>query len=152
MRIVVPDNLGSDLRLLPPDTYEGEIADLFIGESQTKQPKITIKYTLLSEYTGKREKDFQSCIGETVLDTFSLQPQAIWRLNDLYKAATGERLPASQEGFEKEEFEDMMKEALIGRRFSLLLDNEVVPTSGKEQTKVQEFTTIEIRKVKRSKK
>jgi hypothetical protein len=141
MRVVIPENLGGDLRLLPPDTYEAEVADIFVGESQAKQPKLTVKFTLLSEYTGPRGNDFQSCVGEVVLDTFSLQPQAIWRFNDFYKAATGERLAMGD--WDMEEFEAMMKEALIGRNFNLLLDNEVVPTTGAEQTKVQKFSAIE---------
>lgn len=141
MRVVIPENLGGDLRLLPPDTYEAEVVDVFVGESKTKQPKLTVKFTVTSEFTGPKDNNFQSCIGETVLDTYSLQPQALWRLNDLYKAATGERLKMGD--FDLEEFGQLMKESLVGKAFTLLLDNEVVPTTEVEQTKVQQFFALE---------
>ena len=141
MRVVIPENLGGDLRLLPPDTYEAEVVDVFVGESKTKQPKLTVKFTVTSEFTGPTDNNFQSCIGETVLDTYSLQPQALWRLNDLYKAATGERLKMGD--FDLEEFGQLMKESLVGKAFTLLLDNEVVPTTEVEQTKVQQFFALE---------
>jgi len=146
MRIVVPENLGGDLRLLPPDTYSSEIQDIFLGESQAKQPKVTIKHVLTSEYGGPRDDDFQSCIGEVVLDSFSLQTQAMWRLNDLYKEATGEKLPMGD--FSKEEFEAMLKEKLVGTRWNILVDTEEVP-GGREQTKIQQFSLIPNRKLKK---
>jgi hypothetical protein len=144
MRIVIPEEIGGSLRLLPPDTYEANLSDLFLGESQTKNPKVTLKFTITSEYTGKKDKDFQSCIGENILEMCSLQPQAVWKLNDYYKAATGERLPQGE--FDDEEFESMLKEALVGKSFRLLVDNEIVPTTGEERTKVQKFEIIEKRK------
>jgi hypothetical protein len=112
MRISIPENVGGELRVLPEDTYEASIQDLFYGLSQTKNPKITMKWVVQSEYSGKHDKDYQSTIGENVLESYSLQTKAVWKLNSLYKQITGEKLPMGD--YEPEEFTSMIKEALVG--------------------------------------
>lgn len=113
IKISIPENVGGELRVIPEDTYEVAIQDLFYGISKTsQQPKVTIKWVVQSEYSGKHDKDYQSTVGENVLEAYSLQPNAVWKLNSLYKLATGNRLPMGD--YEPEEFTSMIKDALIG--------------------------------------
>lgn len=124
MNIKVPENVGeSDLRMLPVTNplYEAVIADAFLGKSGTGNPKLTVKYTVTSEYTGPeaKAKDFESTVGATVIETFSLQEQAIWKLNDLFKKVTGDRIPAGE--MTEEQFLAAMKKALVGTKVTLLL-------------------------------
>lgn len=138
MKIIVPENVGSSLRVLPIDSYEVEIQELYMGESKQKLPKVVVKYIVQSEYSGTKDKDFQTCIGETVLETISLTEQAMWNLNDLYKGATGERIPKGD--FDPTEFETMLKEALIGARYTVLV--ELDTSQGDERTKIKKRTPI----------
>ena len=133
MRFVIPENMGSDLRLLPADTYSAEISDIFLGKSQSGQPKATVKYTITSEFTGKRGADFESTIGATTLETFSLQPQALFNINGLYKTANGTNIP--QGDFDEEQFLQVLKDGLIGKQFNLQLGVGVSP-SGNEKNDV----------------
>lgn len=124
MKISVPENVGGqDLRLLPVTNplYEATISDAFLGKSQSGNPKLTVRYTVTSEYTGPeaKEKDFESTIGAPVIETFSLQEQAIWKLNDLFKKVTGDRIPAEE--YDEEEFLNMIKKAIVGTKVTLLL-------------------------------
>ncbi len=116
MKIVVPKDLGGSLRNDLTGTFEAVIADMFLGESRAKQPKITARYILKSEMEGPHEG---TTIGETVLESFSLQEQAIWKLNDLYKLCAGERLP--QGDFDLQEFFEKVKEACVGKEVYLSL-------------------------------
>lgn len=136
MKIVIPENMGSDLRLIPDDSYNAVFADLFVGLSAAKKPKLTVKYVLTSEYTGKKDPKFKTCIGEAVLETFSLQPQAMFKINGLYKQVKGEDLPANREFNSEEDFAVFMKEVLAGAQFVLLL--ETVTNDGKERTDVRD--------------
>jgi hypothetical protein len=138
MKFVIPENVGSSLRVLPVDTYETQIQDIYLGESKEKKPKATIKFVTQSEYTGPRDKDFQSCVGETIIETVSLQAQAIWKLNDYFKGATGERLPQGE--FDEEEMLNMLKEGLVGSRWNLLVETDT--SQGDERTKVKKATPI----------
>jgi len=112
IKISVPENVGGELRVLPEDTYEAAIQDIFYGLSQSKQPKITVKWVIQSEYSGTKDKDYQSTVGENVLEAYSLQPNALWKLNTLYKTITGDRLP--QGDYEPDDFVQMLKDNLIG--------------------------------------
>jgi hypothetical protein len=88
------------------------IQEIFFGESKAGAPKLTVKWLITSEYTGKKDKDYSSTVGENILENFSLQEQALWNLNSLYKKATGERLPTGD--YQPEEFVGLLKEKLIG--------------------------------------
>ncbi len=140
MKYVVPTDIGSSLRVLPPDTYEAEITDVIFGESAQQKPKCTIIFTLKSDFTGLKGDDFRSCIGEKVIDTVSLQPQAMFKINDYFKAATGDRIPANEDGYDKAEFEELIKENLIGASMSVLLETD--SSQGDERTKVKKFTGL----------
>jgi hypothetical protein len=145
MKYVVPENVGgSDLRVLPEDTYEAEVQDIFFGLSGTNNPKATIKLVVQSEYSGRKDADFQTCVGETILETVSLQPQAMWKINDWYKGATGEpRIPEGE--YDDQQFESMLKEALVGARFNVLVETK--STNGNEMTVVKKFSAIQGKKV-----
>ena len=134
MQIHVPEDLGGKLRLLPDDIYKCAIQDMFLGTSKEGNPKLTLKWVLQSEYSGKHKKDYISTIGENVLETFSLLPQAMWNLNDLYKTVTGEQLPQGDYG--PEEFVALLKEQLLGVEMQLRLvtDN----ASGTDRSVVEE--------------
>jgi hypothetical protein len=119
MQVHVPEELGGSLRVLPEDTYDAVIQDMFLGVSKTGNPKLTVKWLVQSEYTGEKDEDYISTVGENVLETYSLQPQALWNLNDLYKSVTGDRLP--QGDYDEEEFLEMLKNALLGASMKIRL-------------------------------
>jgi len=150
MQIKVPETMGGgDVRVLPVTNplYEAELADVFIGKSSTGNPKATVKYVLTSEYEGKeaKAKDFESTIGAVVLETFSLQEQAIWNLNDLFKQCTGERLP--QGDFDEAEFGALLRDAMVGTAFHLLLKNEA-DNKGVEKTQVEKREKVEKKRLR----
>lgn len=133
IKITVPEDLGGELRVLPEDTYEASIQDIFYGMSKTSgAPKLTVKWVVQSEYSGKHGEDYVSTVGENVLEAYSLQPNALWKLNNLYKTTTGERLP--QGDYQPEEFVDMVKNALIGAE--CLIDVMTDSSQGRERSVV----------------
>jgi len=136
MQIHVPVDLGGDLRLLPDDTYEAAIQDFFLGKSKEGNPKLTCKWVITSEYTGKHGKGYVTTVGENVLDDFSLLPQALWRLNSLYKAITGEKIPHGD--YENEGFLELVKSALVGAsgHIELITDDG----SGEDRSKVNAWS------------
>lgn len=123
MKIRVPENPGGALRTFEDDTYDVAIMDMFHGQSKTGNAKLTVKYVIRSEYSGKHSKTYKSTVGENVLETFSLQEQAIWNLNDLHKQVTGENLP--QGDYDVEEFVQLIKDRLLGAegRLDLVQDS-----------------------------
>lgn len=131
MKIHVPEDLGGKLRVLPEDTYNAQIQDMFFGMSKTNNPKITCKWVITSESDQNPEGD-PPTTGENVLETFSLQPKAIWNLNDLYTEVTGNRLPKGD--FSPEEFTEMVKQELIGAE--LLIDVITDTGSGSERSQI----------------
>jgi len=124
MQIHVPEELGGSLRILPEDTYKAVIQDMFLGKSKSGNPKITVKWLIQSEYSGEKDENYISTIGENVLETYSLQPQALWNLNDLYKSITKDRLPMGD--YTEEEFLEMLKASLIGAsmKIRIITDND----------------------------
>lgn len=134
IKISVPEDLGGALRVLPEDTYEAAIQDLFYGISRTSsQPKVTLKWTVQSEYSGKHDKDYITTVGETVLESYSLQPKALWKLNNLYKLVTGDRLPHAD--YEPEEFVQMIKDSLVGSE--CVIDVATEEQNGSERSVVK---------------
>ena len=139
MKFVIPESIGSEVRVFPEDTYEFEIQDLFLGVSkQSQKPKITLKLICQTEYSGPKDANFKTTVGDPLLETISLQEQAIWKLNDYYKGATGERIPAGE--MDEEEFTAMLKEALIGSRWSILVKTDT--SQGDERSKVDKINAI----------
>jgi len=126
MRIIVPEDIGGELRKLK-GPCKATLDKIIIGKSKANQPKATFRYVITDDSQLKIPEGQPSAIGETVLETFSLQPQAMFRLNDLYKTVTGERLP--QGDFSHEEFEAALNDALAGTEWNLMLKLQV-PTDG----------------------
>lgn len=117
IKITIPKDFGGELKKLPEDTYEAVLQDLFGGLSQAKKPKITVKWLIQSEYSGDHGKDYESTIGQNVLESYSLQENAMWKLNGLYKQVTGDNLP--HKDFEMEELVEFLKDALKGQEFAI---------------------------------
>lgn len=135
MQISVPADLGGgDLRKLE-GVATAQISDLMFGKSRAGHPKLTIKYIITEEMDSIPDGE-PSAVGETVLETFSLQSKALWKLNNLYKEVTGERIP--QGDIDYEEFQSMLIDALIGQTFSLVLELEI-PGDG---SSTDERTTV----------
>jgi hypothetical protein len=133
MNITVPEAIGSsDLKVLPNGPCKAVIDKVMLGMSKGNQPKATVRWIVTSEMHPAGSKE--STIGEVVLETFSLQPQAIWNLNGLYKEATGERLP--QGDFPPVEFESMLNTALKGHEANLILEAEPAGPGGEDRSKV----------------
>jgi hypothetical protein len=152
MKIVVPDDIGGELRILPEETFESTITDIFLGTSAAKQPKLTFKHVLTSESPSLKDGD-PPCLGEIVLDTYSLQPQALFRLNTDFKKVTGSKIPASDspDGYDAEEFLLLMKETFMGTNWTIALETETNPNDGEERTKIKE-KMIQVRKGKAKKR
>ena len=132
MRITIPKDVGGELKVLPEGTCRAAIEGLSLGKSKENQPKVTVRYICLTELYPSDSKD--STIGERILETFSLQPQALWRINDLYKEATGENIP--QGDYEDLELQEILEGDLKGTEWNLLLETETY--EGREQTRVKE--------------
>ena len=134
MKISIPKDLGGELKTLPEGPCRAVIEGISLGKSKADQPKATVRYICLTELYPKDAPE--SSIGERVLETFSLQSQALWRINDLFKESTGENLP--QGDYEDAELQEILEEALKGTEWNLLLGTEEY--EGREQTKVLERT------------
>ena len=123
MQIHVPQDIqSSNLRIFTPGAYDIQLADIFYGTSNTGNPKQTFKYVVLSETEGVDDPDYISTVGENLLETFSLQPQALFRLNDVYNDVCKENLPMGD--YTPEEFTAVVKSALVGTVFRAVLDVE----------------------------
>ena len=134
MKISIPDNIGSNLRVLPVGPAEAVVDQLFLGTSKTGNPKVTVRYVVTSEMETE-DALAPTTVGENVLETYSLQPQALWRLNQVYKEVGGENLP--QGDYEEGVLEEMLNGTLKGTRWVLLLTTEL-NQEGKEYTSIQE--------------
>lgn len=146
MNITVPKDMGSDLRLMPEGAYEATIADVYMGVSQANQPKCTIKYTVTSE-AEDLPKGEDTTIGETVLETFSLQPQAMFRLNDLFKDVTGDRLPEGD--MTEEEFKNLLIENLKGEDMSIVVETKAGPKGDMTNVTARAHIKKKVRKRKK---
>jgi hypothetical protein len=125
MKVIVPEEIGGGgLRLLPAGVARATLEKIIMGKSKTGNPKATFRYTITDEMDGVAEDEL-STIGETVLETYSLQSQV-----------TGERLP--QGDFELEEFGEMLNDTLCGTEWDLLLEPQLPAdgSSDKERTTV----------------
>ncbi len=148
MNVKVPQDIGGgDLRMLPVTNplYEAQLSDIYLGKSGTGNPKATVKFIVTSDYEGPeaKAKDFEQTKGATILESYSLQEQAIWKLNDLFKKVTGERLPAGETT--EEEFLNMLKKALVGTDFKLLM--KIGKTNkGEERMEIEKMEVAEKRK------
>lgn len=136
MNIIIPENIGSELRVLE-GTAHVVLEKIIMGKSKANQPKVTFRYIIDEEMDGYGEDTgVQSAVGEHVLETFSLQPQAIFKLNEVYMQVTGERLPMGE--YTEDQFAQMLNEALTGTEFYLSLEAQLPAdgSSDKERTVV----------------
>lgn len=124
--VSVPENLSSGLRLLPEGPAEATVDKVMVGTSKKGMPKATFKY-IITEEMDNLPDDEPTAIGEAVLETFSLQSQALFKLNDAYKEVTGDRLKMGD--YSKEEIEALLNETFVGTSWTLMLQNQV-PTDG----------------------
>lgn len=140
MNIVVPEDIGSELRKLE-GVARAQIESILPGKSKSGNPKATVKYVITDEMDTIPDGE-ASAVGETVLETFSLLPKALWKLNALYKDVTGQRIP--QGDFSPEDFFEMLIEALVGKEFSLVLELQVPEdgSSTEERTVVTSRTFL----------
>ena len=122
MRIIVPEEIGSELKLLPEGVVRATLEKLMLGKSGSGYPKVTARYLITEEMEGVKEGE-PPTTGEVVLETFSLQPQAMFGLNSLYKAVTGERIP--QGDFSPEEFMADLDEKLTDTEWDLVLEQQI---------------------------
>jgi len=122
MNIKVPEDLGGELRLLPEGPARAVLEKIILGKSKKDKPKATFKYTITEEMDGVKEGE-PSTIGETVLETYSLQEQSMWKINGTFKEVTSERIP--QGDFTDAEFEAMLNEKLTGTEWTLMLEQKV---------------------------
>lgn len=126
MNIKVPEDLGSELRLLPEGPAKAVLEKIMLGKSKKQMPKATFKYTITEEMDGQKD-DEPSTVGETVLETYSLQENSMWKINGTFKEVTGERIP--QGDFDEKEFEAILNERLTGTEWTLMLEQQV-PSDG----------------------
>jgi hypothetical protein len=138
MEIHIPEDIGGGLRNLPEGTYGGTIQDLFIGTSKAGEPKLTVKWLITTEFTGKQEKGYVSTVGENVLENFSLQPQALWNLNTLYRDVKG--IDLAKGDYDAESLEAFLKEALLGVEANLLIEDDT--GSGEVRSKITQRVII----------
>jgi hypothetical protein len=135
MRITIPEDIDNSLKLLPNGHCTAILTNLVIGKSKTGNPKATAMYTVTSEMFEDPSEG--TTVGEKVLETFSLQPQALFNINGLYKSVTGENIP--QGDYDLEEFVNIVLEVVKGQEFNLILEGDITP-NGQQITKVAERT------------
>jgi len=130
--IHVPEEMGGgDLRLLE-GIARASLQKVLLGTSKANQPKATVKFILTEDMDGIKDGE-PSTIGEPVLESFSLQPQAMWKINDLYKAVMGANI--EHKDYTPQEFAAMLNEALTGTEWDLVLEIQT-NRDGKPQTVV----------------
>lgn len=140
MQIIIPEDQGGTLKQLS-GTCRGTVQKISMGSSKTNQPKCTFKYTITDD-SGLALEDGDSAIGDDVLETFSLQPQAIFSLSDTWKQVTGDKIPLGN--YTKEEFQKLLEETFIGTEWDLFLALEVPGdgSSAEERTVVKKKTFV----------
>ena len=120
-KISVPGDMGGDLIIFPEGAYNFVLKDIILGTSQAGKPKLTFRWICQSESENADDiDDYTSTIGETLLDSYSLQPQALFGLNNIYKQMTQEQLP--QGDYEMSEFVELVKDALNGASARIIVE------------------------------
>lgn len=110
----IPKGVGSDkLRNDMEGVAAAELTGVFWGKSQAGQPKATLQFTLTEDIEGLEPPT----TGEKVLESCSLQPQALWKLNSYYKEVTSQDFPEGD--MSVDEFKEMVEGALLGSTWDL---------------------------------
>ena len=140
MKIHVPENLGAGkLRILPEDTYKAVVSDAFHKIAGSGKPVCYFRWTLKSECTKPniiKDPNYISTVGEAVLDSYSLQEQAFWRIASDLETLTGESLPEGD--YDSEDPVKMIKENVVGCEASIRLEVETT-NKGNQRMKVAEI-------------
>lgn len=127
MQINIPENINTgELKVLPNGIASAVLEKILLGKSKANQPKLTFRFTIIEEM-AEATSDGSPTIGEVVLDTYSLQPQALFKLAQTYKEVTGEKLPHGD--FDEVEFTSIVSEALCGSNWDLELQQQI-PSDG----------------------
>ena len=114
--INIPEKIGGKL-FVGAGVCEAQLSRVSLGLSQNQQPKATLEFTITSEMS--ENTDEWTSMGERVLETCSLQEQAIWKLNDYFEQVATEQLPAGK--MSGEDFQALMNEKLVGTNWTLEL-------------------------------
>ena len=140
MKFSIPESIGGDLRLLKgPCT--ATLEKLTLGKSKAGFPKVTAHFIITDTGDGFEATGEEPVVGEKVIETYSLQPQALFSLEATYKEVTGESLtslrdksPKGDGEFEVEDFVKLMADVLCGTDWDLILDTQTAPGSTDERT------------------
>src|SRR5574343_1021515 len=119
MRIEVPENIGNDLLKLE-GTCMAKLEGFTLGKSRNNQPKVTCKYIISDPGSLSCPDGATDFIGETVLETFSLQPKALFNINGLYKAVHKVNIPTGN--YDEADFVEMLEKELAGTDWNLILE------------------------------
>lgn len=112
--IQVPKDIGQgNLRSDIMGVCRAELTKMHWGTSRQQKPKVTIEFILTEDVEGLEPPT----TGEKVLEACSLQPQALWKLNQYYKGATEEDIPSQE--YTMQSFQDLIEGALIGSKWDL---------------------------------
>ena len=140
MKFTLPETIGGDLRLCKGPCV-ATLEKLSIGKSKAGFPKITAHYIITDISEAFEADGDEPVIGEKAIETYSLQPQALFALEATYKDATGESLlslkdksPKGDGEFEVTDFVKLISDVLCGTEWDLILDKQVPPGESEERT------------------
>lgn len=102
MEIIIPETIGGTL---PSGTYDVVIESVEIRTSQSGNPKALVRYAVV---------DNDEFAGFSLFENFSLLPQALWRLNDLFRLLKKKNIPKGR--YSSDEFEQILNDELRGER------------------------------------
>jgi hypothetical protein len=142
MEIIIPETIESgELKILPAGPAKLALTKMSCKASKTSgNPTIYAVFTVMEELANNPE-GAPPTVGEKVMDTFSLQANAIWKLNDLYKAVMGDRIPMGTWSTE-EEFMVIINDALLNTSWDAMLLVEL-DQEGKEKMKIDQLQYID---------
>lgn len=142
MEIVIPEGLSSgEVVVLPEGMARAMLDKIILGVSQAGKPKATFRY-ILTEEMSEKMPDGSPTMGAVVLDTVSLQPQALFTLAGIYKQATKENLSElGGKTFSEEEFGAILNERLCGTEWNLILKQEI-GQDGEPRTTIKKQTFV----------
>lgn len=127
MRIHIPKE--EEIPVLPECTVKACVERVVVGTSQTGNPKVTVRFIITEDVPNHPEP----LVGVPILENFSLQPQAVWRLQAFYRDATGETIPEGD--YTQEELADILRKALEGTEWRLHVAPEDTP-QGVQRTRI----------------
>ena len=136
MKIVVPEKMGDDLRLIPASVYSATFKEAFVGTSAAKQPKMTVRWIITSE-PQDGPADPPTTV-ETLLDSYSLQENSMWRFNKTFRSLTDKNLP--QDDFDEQTFQAFVNENLAGMEATLDVGVEPRQDTGEERNRVNKVS------------